>query len=207
MDRWLLTKLHKVIQTSTDYFDNYAFFKPKADTDRFFWQMLCDNYLEIAKDRLYNPELRGIEEMKSAQFALYHSLLNTLKLYAPFLPHVTEFVYQSYFKQKENIKSIHISKWPEFNKDLIDDKAELAGDIAIDMISAVRKFKAQNNLSMKTELKSVVINCEQAEHESLILSISEDLKSVTKASAITFGKLEKEMIACDNFPIRLNIQK
>ena len=207
MDRWLLTKLHKVIQTSTDYFDNYAFFKPKADTDRFFWQMLCDNYLEIAKDRLYNPELRGIEEMKSAQFALYHSLLNTLKLYAPFLPHVTEFVYQSYFKQKENIKSIHISKWPEFNKDLIDDKAELAGDIAIDMISAVRKFKAQNNLSMKTELKSVVINCEQAEHEPLILSVAEDLKSVTTASAITFGKHEKEMIACDNFPIWLNIQK
>ncbi len=207
MDKWLLTKLHKLIKSATENFDNYAFFRPKSDTDKFFWQTFCDNYLEIAKDRLYNPGERGELERKSAQFALYQALLNTLKLYAPFMPHITEAVYQLYFKDKENIESIHINKWPQFDQELVDDKAELAGDITIDIIAAVRKFKAQNNLSMKAELASLTINCEQAEHESLILSVAEDLKAVTKAKSITFGKQEDDMVECDNQPIKLKIVK
>jgi valyl-tRNA synthetase len=173
--------------------------------DIFFWHTLCDNYLEIVKERLYNPEIRGVEERNAAQYALYTSLLNVLKLFAPIMPHITESVYLSYFAEKERCDSIHISQWPKADNALVDEKAELAGDMMIDIINVVRKFKAQASLSIKADLESITINCEQSDHEKLILAGAEDLKAVIKTKAIKFGKHEPDMIKCENFPISIKI--
>jgi valyl-tRNA synthetase len=206
MDRWLLSKLQKLIAECTESFENYEYSKTKAETDVFFWHTLCDNYLEIAKDRLYNPDQRGAEERKSAQYALYTGLLTVLKLFAPIMPHITESVYQTFYADKERVGSIHISQWPQPDKALIDDKAELAGNIVVDIINVVRKFKAQNNLSIKADLENITINCHDAEQQTLILSAAEDLKAVIKTKSITFGKQEPDMLACENYPIKLKIK-
>ncbi|MBU0535901.1 MAG: valine--tRNA ligase, partial [Nanoarchaeota archaeon] len=54
IDLWLLTKLNKIINQATESFDKYEYSKTKLESEKFFWQVLCDNYLEIIKDRLYN---------------------------------------------------------------------------------------------------------------------------------------------------------
>jgi valyl-tRNA synthetase len=148
-DKWLLSKLHKVIKLSTEYFDDYRYFKPKAEVEKFFWQVFCDNYLEIVKDRLYNPDVRGVDSRKSGQEALYQTLLAVCKMMAPFMPHITEEIYQKFFKGREKEISIHISKWPEYNEEMIDEKAEKAGDIGVDIISVVRKYKSEQQMSLK----------------------------------------------------------
>ncbi|MCX6695063.1 MAG: valine--tRNA ligase, partial [Candidatus Altiarchaeota archaeon] len=86
VDKWLLTKLSKVIQTSTDAFDKYEYSRTKAEIEKFFWQTYCDYYLEIVKDRLYKPDLRGVESRKAAQYTIYHSLLAIVKMMAPIMP-------------------------------------------------------------------------------------------------------------------------
>jgi valyl-tRNA synthetase len=204
-DQWLLSKLQKIVQESIDSYDNYAFFKPKAETENFFWHIFCDQYLEIAKDRLYNPTIRGDKGRKSAQKTLYLGIISILKLMAPIMPHITEEIYQLYFASQEKIKSIHISKWPEFNSKLINEKAELAGDIGIDIINTVRKFKSDNQLSLKEELKELILISVEAGFQEIIKSIESDLKPVLKVKSLIF--VGETSLVSEKFEIKIGVKK
>ena len=59
LDRWALAKLNKTIKEATEYFDLYEYSKAKAAIDSFFWNVYCDLYLELVKDRIYGGEKRG----------------------------------------------------------------------------------------------------------------------------------------------------
>jgi valyl-tRNA synthetase len=184
-DKWILSKLNNVIKSSTESFEKYEYSKTKAETEKFFWQLLCDNYLEIVKDRLYNPDQRGKEERKAAQYALYNSVLTCLKLMSPITPFFTEEIYHLYFAKKEKLDSIHLSSWPEADSKLINLKIEETGDIAVDVIAAVRQFKNQNQKSLKEPVKLLVI-----ETKSNLDEFIDDIKAATHAEKIEFGKAD-----------------
>ncbi len=186
IDRWILTKLNKIIKVATESFSIYEYSKTKAETEKFFWQVLCDNYLEIIKDRIYNPD-QYKEKRTAAQYALYHSLLGVIKMMAPIMPHITEAVYQLYFADKEKCKSVHISRWPEYDESLVDEEAEKAGDIAVEIISLVRKAKSDNKMSLKEEIAGLTVRCNE-EEKKLVGSVMDDIKATTKAREITFGE-------------------
>ncbi|MBU0456728.1 MAG: valine--tRNA ligase [Nanoarchaeota archaeon] len=204
-DRWILSKLQKLIESSTENFENYRFFKPKAETEKFFWQIFCDQYLEIVKDRLYNSDVRGEEARDSAQETLYKTLLTILKLMAPFTPHITEEIYQLYFAEKENKNSIHISEWPEYDQSLIDEKAEIAGDLGVDIINAVRKYKSDKQVSLKEELSELILVSEETDFQEIINSIREDLKAVLKVKEIKFiGETSSES---EKFSVKIGFKQ
>ncbi|MBM3200165.1 valine--tRNA ligase [Candidatus Woesearchaeota archaeon] len=181
MDRWLLSKLQEIVQQTTEAYQEYRTGEAKRLVEQFFWHTFCDNYLEISKDRLYNKELHGKEPRHSAQYTLYTAMLSILKMFAPIMPHITEELYSHYFKDKEGKKSIHVSDWPEHDKSLEDKKIEALGDKAVGIISKVRQYKTQNNKSMKTPVKLILDDPELGQ-------VLADLKSVTNATEIIFGK-------------------
>jgi len=187
MDRWLITKLHRLIKTATDYFETYEYSKAKQETEIFFWQIFCDNYLEIAKDRLYNPDKYHKGARASAQFALYEAILNILKLFAPVMPYITEEIYHLYFAEEEKLKSIHNSSWPVYDEKMIDNTAEQAGDYLVDIVRVVRKFKSDKALSLKAEVKELVIECDDKTRKKIEL-VLKDLAAVTNSKDIIFGK-------------------
>jgi len=187
IDRWLLSKMHKLIKSCTETFEKYEYMRTKIDTEVFFWHTFCDNYLEIIKHRMYNAEEDCLEKKLSAQKTLYHALLTVLKLMAPIMPHVTEEIYQLYYAKKEKVKSIHISHWPEYDDKMIDKDAEYAGDLAIDIISAVRKFKSEKGLSLKKPVKTLTIQCKDKERK-LLEMVWLDIKHTVNAEDIEFGK-------------------
>ena len=198
MDKWLISKLQKTIKESTEAFEEYEFSKSKQATDIFFWQKFCDNYLEFIKHRTYgedneqNTENGTLSATKlSAQKTLYYSLLTQLKLFAPIMPFITEEIYHLYFKQFEKEKSIHITNWPEYNESLIDEEAEEAGDLAVEIIAEVRKHKSENKMSLKEELEKLTVECTK-EQQKAINKILEDLKQVGKIKEIEF-KENKEL--------------
>src|SRR3989344_1152553 len=171
-DKFFLIKLNKLVKEVTYNFEDYNFSQAKRLTDSFFWNMFCDNYLEIIKKRIYND--LG-EKTQSAKFVLKKLLITILKLYAPIVPYITEEIYSNF-----DNKSIHLSSWPEYDKKLIDDKLEKLGDEALDVISKVRKFKAENKKSLKEHVKITLSN------KNLEI-FKEDLESVCNAEII-FGK-------------------
>ncbi|MBI2666548.1 class I tRNA ligase family protein [Candidatus Woesearchaeota archaeon] len=109
-DRWMLSKLQKLIKECTETFEAYEYSRTKAAVENFFWHTLCDHYMEIVKDRLYNAQTRGVDARKSAQYVAYQSLLSVLKIVAPLMPHITEEIYQLYFAAKRRNKKIGFSE-------------------------------------------------------------------------------------------------
>jgi valyl-tRNA synthetase len=187
MDKWIVSKLTTIIEESTETFDQYEYAKTKLEVEKFFWHTFCDNYLEIVKDRVYNPDKRGKEAKESAQFGLYTALLAILKLMAPIMPYITEELYQLYFRQHEKAKSIHISEWPSF--EMKDEEAEKAGDCFVAVLDKVRKAKSEKKMSLKSPVEKLVlkgpISQEQFEHMRL------DLAAATSAKSTVFEHSEE----------------
>jgi len=188
MDSWILSKLSKLVKESTEYFEKYEYSHTKLETDKFFWQTFCDNYLEIVKDRLYNPDKRGKEARLSAQYSLYNSLLTVIKLMAPITPFITEELYQYFFKKHEKIKSIHLTKWPDL--DLIDEKKEKIGDFMVYVMQHVRRAKTEKNLSLKNPVKKVI--CKGKITKAEFEKVKDDLYATTSAEEIIFETLDKD---------------
>ena len=207
-DKWLISKAQKLIKEVTESFEEYEYSKAKSGVEKFFWQSFCDQYLEIVKDRLYNPNVRGQDSRKSAQQALYTTLLNVLKMIAPITPHITEEIYQLYFAGKEGSRSIHLSSWPEFSPELVDEQAELAGDLGVDIIGVVRKFKSEQQLSLKEELSQLILISEEEGFQEMIKSIELDLKSVLKVKEILFSEIlfsGETSLESEKFKIKVGI--
>ncbi len=186
IDKWILTKLQNTIKECTKAFDTYEYSRVKKIVYDFFWKDLADNYLEMVKYRLYQED----EKDQAALYTLYTCLLNIVKLWAPLLPHITEEIWQAYFKDTESDKSVHISKWPEVNKDLIDKENEKLGDLAILILSHVRKEKSDNNISLAKEIKEVIIDSKEKGLENFF----EDLKETSKAGRVEFGEGGMEVV-------------
>ncbi|MFH1663970.1 MAG: valine--tRNA ligase [archaeon] len=186
MDEWILHKFNETAKKMNEFFDKYEYGKAKTELELFFWGDFTDNYLEAIKDRIYNEEKRGKTAKASAQFALEKVLLGVLKGFAPIMPFISEEIYQMGFAKKEKKKSIHVSAFPEFDKKLENKKSFVSGQKAVEVISLVRKFKAEKQLSMKAEIHLVL-------EKNLIKEIGgaiDDLKAVCNAVTLTEGKFE-----------------
>ena len=190
IDQWLLSKLNRMIIEATDSFEEYEYARTRAKTEQFFWHIFCDNYLELVKDRIYNPDKRGKAQRQAAQYCLYTGILTVIKLMAPIMPHITEAVYQEHFAKKEKYKSIHISEWPKSNIKEIKEKQEAVGDLVVQIVSEVRKTKSSNSLSLKTGVKKLTIICSKDEQKGIKLAM-DDLKATTSSLDIIFKEGKK----------------
>jgi valyl-tRNA synthetase len=183
VDRWLLTKLSRIIAYSTESFDQYEYSRTKSEVEKFFWQTFCDYYLEIAKERLYKPDIRGADSRVAAQYTLYHSMLAIIKLMAPIMPHITEEIYQTHYRQAEAVKSVHISPWPK--EGLIDEEAERKGDCLVEVLAAVRKMKSDMKISLAKEVQSATITCKQDELDTF-RSLDADIRGTGKILKVQY---------------------
>jgi valyl-tRNA synthetase len=203
VDTWLLGRLDTVIKTATEHFDVYEYGRAKAIIEVSFWHDFCDNYLEIVKYRLYN------KKDEAALYTLYHSLLTYLKLFSPYIAHVTEEIYQNLYAQWEKDISIHVSKWPE----PVGIPENVTGQKIVDIIAALRRWKSDTGMALNRPLTRVklytqedigvtdikgAMNCETVEitkesplWEEKITRISPDFKVIGPL----FGKDTKNVAA------------
>ncbi|APX95121.1 valine--tRNA ligase [Natronorubrum daqingense] len=148
IDRWLLAELDDAIEELTAQLEEYEFAKARDRLRTFFWNTFCDDYLEIAKGREDNP---------STQYALRTAHRTFLELWAPFLPHVTEEIWQAVYSDDSDeleANSIHTREWPRpqgYEADLE------AGETATEVISALRRYKSEKQLPLNADLESVSV--------------------------------------------------
>ena len=103
------------------------------------------------------------------------------------MPFITEEVYHLYFSDKEKLKSIHNSSWPEFDKTLVDEVAEKTGDILVDIVTAVRKYKSDNAMSLKEELNKIVISVND-EDKKVIETVIDDIPTSPRPLLLNFWR-------------------
>ena len=148
IDKWILTKYSKLVKKCTKLMDNFDYSQAMKEIEYFLWHELADHYLEMIKTSIY--ENKNTESIK---YTLYTLGLGTLKLFAPFFPHITEEIYQDFYKQFEDDKSIHLSEWPE--PILIDDAKEKAGELVKTYISQVRAWKSEQGIALNAPINTI----------------------------------------------------
>ncbi|RLI94261.1 MAG: hypothetical protein DRO90_02325, partial [Candidatus Altiarchaeales archaeon] len=118
---------------------------------KFVWHDLADNYIEIVKHRLYKSEIYGEESRRGAQYTL-HEVINVLiRLLSPFTPHICDELWTNLFGNGY----ASISEWPRVNEEFIDKNAEEIGNLLIEIVVEIRRYKTENKLPLGSELKRV----------------------------------------------------
>lgn len=191
MDQWIIAKFNNMYNKFDKYLSKYEIGLAFNELEKFFWNF-CDDYIEVVKNRLYKPEIYGDEARLSGQTASYLVMLNMLKCFAIYFPHITEEIYQDYFKNYENKKSIHILSLSEIEINY-QETALKFGEEVMEIISILRKYKSENNLSLKTELEKVLIT---AENLNFIKASEKDISATCSCKNITFETGKLNAIVC-----------
>jgi valyl-tRNA synthetase len=183
-DHWLLARLATLIGRVSELFRAYEYAAAKSEIESFFWRDLADNYLEMCKERLYG-EAGPLRD--GARFTLYSALLNVIKLFAPFLPYVTEEIYRGLFADAEKQSSIHLSSWPEVEADWISESAEAAGELLIEVATAVRRYKSEASLPLGSEFSRLLLSTGDPALSAVLNAARRDILSVTRAKEVKIG--------------------
>jgi valyl-tRNA synthetase len=184
-DRWLLARLHETTRRATNAMDEYEFAGAKAEVERFFWADFADNYLELVKFRLYGTEAEDADGIarSNAQYVLYHTLKSVITMLAPFVPHITEEIYQAGFAEVDGASSVHVAAWPQAPDAWKSDDALRHGRAVLDVTEEVRRWKSERQLGMAAPLAAVRIEAEP-QVAAALAGASLDLRSVTRAGEI-----------------------
>lgn len=196
LDQWILTRMHRAIVKATKEFDAYEYSDARAAVEDFFWNDFCDNYLELVKARVYGNEA-SVAGQRSAVHTIYHCLNGLLRLFAPFVPHVTEELYTCIFNANPaTIESIHAQgSWPKPEQYPLAQAPEKAGIDCLSLLEAVRKQKSERNVSIKFPIEKMLINSKDANPDPLLKATFADLKSASNAEVIGWGHTQDEKSA------------
>jgi valyl-tRNA synthetase len=150
VNKWLLHTISTCFEKYQNYLEHHEFGLALDTIEQFFWNDFCDNYLELIKNQLFNPEQYSAQEVVITRWTLYHAGLRILQLYAPYLPHITETIYQQLYAHHEAVESIHQTRYQDVQIPYIfADEAEIINDVIV-IATQVRKLKSEKQLSLKT---------------------------------------------------------
>ena len=144
-DKWVLSKLNTLVKEVTDNMDAFEIGVASAKVYDFIWDTYCDWFIELCKARL-----TGDDECAkiNAQNVLCYVLIETLKLLHPFMPFITEEIYQALPHTAEDKgEFIMLQKWPEYRDELSFPREEEAMGLIIDAITAIRAHRNEMNVA------------------------------------------------------------
>ena len=164
-DQWILSRLQYTIPEVSDDLAKFELGEAGRLIYDFIWGEVCDWYIELAKPRLYNKE--NAAERATAQSVLCKVLGDAMKLLHPYMPFITEEIWQHLPHEG---KSIMIAPWPKADDKLIDDTVEKQMTVIMDVIKSIRKMRAEVNAAPGHKAPATVL-------------VDEELKDVFKSHA------------------------
>ena len=179
-DRWVLNELNKAVAETRKNLDKYDNYNARAAIDTFFWEIFCDQYLEFIKDRFWSPEKYSAESKLSAQWTLFTVLRTIIGLYAPFIPFITEELWQKIYKDYEGGETLHLTKYPDVNYEYNTDVETM--NIALDILKKVRGLRTERKVGNGAKLETLTIPKDTPE------VLHGLIKSAARASEIVLGK-------------------
>jgi len=188
LSKYLFYHLYRTAKIYHQHYVAYEYSSALEALDLFFWHTFCDNYLEIVKDQVFNPDKYDENTVKNYVYTLYVVGLEILKMYAPFIPFVTERIYQTIFagtcrevslhQHIFDLEHLHKFKFKQVAKEF---------EIVIDVLAAVRKLKSENSLSLKTECSQLVVFANDSEILKKDLTVLNLLLGVTKCKTLVLS--------------------
>ena len=146
-DKWILSKYNTLVKEVTENIDKYELGLAAQKLYDFIWDVFCDWYIEICKERLNGDNKEFADNARSV---LVYVFSNTLKLLHPFMPYITEEIWQTL---PHSGKSIMISEWPTYNKELDFANDEADFEKIMDAIKAIRNRRSEMNVPPSRKAK------------------------------------------------------
>lgn len=181
-DRWILSKLQSSSKKINEAMENYELDTAAKTAYEFFRGDFCDWYVEIAKTRVYGNE--GIDKI-TAQWILRHVLDNGLRILHPFMPYITEEIWQ---KVKLGDETIMLVEFPEEDKSLVDTNSEKEFDYLREVITAIRNIRGEANVSPSRKIE-VMFKTNDATEKAILESNAKILDKL--------ANVEKYAVALD----------
>jgi valyl-tRNA synthetase len=158
-NRWILSRLSSVCSDVSKSLEEYRFNDSANILYQFIWHELCDWYVEMIKPELYGDD----EESKAAAIStLVHVFEVALSLLHPFMPFITEEIWQK-LPVRKDVESLCIRKYPVSEDGIEDREAESKMDIIMDAVSGIRSIRGELNISPSLELKALIKGLDNSE--------------------------------------------
>ena len=184
-DRWILSRLNSTSRDVNAALEEFKFNEAASAVYKFIWNEFCDWYIELSKSSL----LKKRPEQQAAQNVLVHVLSASLKLLHPFMPFITEEIWQK-LPTGENEKSIMTTSFPKFEADKTDPDIERRLGLMMDVITAVRNIRGEMNLGPGLTLP-LMIKTDDAEKTQIILDSS---RSINELARVTLGEVNSNVV-------------
>ena len=151
-DKWILSRLAHTEKEVTDLLGRFELGEAGRLVYEFIWGEFCDWYIELAKPRLYNKE--NAEERATAQHVICEVLSSSMKLLHPYMPFITEEIWQCLPHEGD---SIMVAVWPKSDENLFDAEAEAAMSAIMDAIKAIRNMRAEVNVAPGKKVPAILL--------------------------------------------------
>ncbi len=195
-DRWILSRYNRVVKEVTDSIENYRISEAAQSLYQFIWHEFCDWYLEMIKPRLYQQEeaiepssnraigtdrrtdgqtdrRTDLSSKEAVQYVMWYVLEGTLKLLHPFMPFITEEIWQALKRHTQmtadinlsaeeagaddrRLESIMISSWPEVDKKRIDTKIEKEMALVIEVTTSIRNIRSEMGIAPQEKIGAIL---------------------------------------------------
>jgi valyl-tRNA synthetase len=183
-DRWILARLNRAIAEVTRALDEYRYNEGAQVIYHFIWHEFCDWYLELIKASLYHSDA---SQRAITQKTLVYVLDKTLKLLHPFMPFITEEIWQQLPHAGE---SIMVAEYPEVSQELVDDEAAREMERIMEVITGVRNIRGEMGITPLTQINIILIAEDEAIAAALRthLGFVNDLARVKEAQIVVQGE-------------------
>jgi valyl-tRNA synthetase len=169
-DRWILSALQGLVRKVDSDMESYNFSEACRSLYEFFWNDFCDWYVELSKLRLYGQDERA---KRTARYVTWYVLERVLRLLHPFMPFITEEIWQRLPHRGE---SLVIAPWPRVDERWLDREAEEGMDVLREVIVCLRRLRAELGVKPQQKVPAVLVPLERKrerllrEHEEYVVS-------------------------------------
>lgn len=190
IDNYFYSEFNKKLNLISKYFDGYNWHEALTILRPFFWNDICDNYIEAIKYKFYSEDQKIKETTLKNALNLFYNLL---KIFAVIMPFITEEIFSQIFKKYKNFKSIHLESWPNPYDNISEELAE-KGKIVIELIKALRNHKSMLQIPLNQEVSRVIILSEN-NIQNILKDLEKDIKSTIRIKSLEiFEKAQEDKI-------------
>lgn len=200
-DKWILSRANTTIKEITENLEKYEIGISAQKIYDFIWDEYCDWYIEMVKPRLYGEDKKSKE---TAQIVLLNVLENILKLLHPFMPFITEEIWQ-HLPNREN--PLIVSSWPIYNKEYFDKEAEKRMAFIMEAIKGIRNARQEMNIAPSRKARTIFVTKDEnvadmlnyGERYFINLASAEDIEIVGDKSTLGEDNISVVLDKCEIF--------
>ncbi len=199
VDRWILSRLNRLIDNVDRLFQRHQYGEAGRQINDFLWSEYCDWYIEASKVRLYDQEADNSQPLA----ILLYVLETALRLLHPFMPFVTEAIWQALPEGTKDGQALIVARWPEADRELLDSDAEENMAILMDLVRGIRNRRADYRVTPGQRIPAMMAAggatdvleeqraelCALAKLDPERLDIQEALEPPSQAAAIIAGEV------------------